>query len=158
MVHIGGMSTKPLPPLPGQTDDSNEPRNRLTIPVTAEVHATFKRLAAAGSMSTGRAMADWLADTMEAAQFMAVTMERARAAPKIVMQEMHAYALGLQDETGALMKHMREKGVKDRASGTACDEGAGGIARSGINPPPCNTGGKLAGEKHAAKTARGSKS
>jgi hypothetical protein len=73
---------------------------RVSVPVTDEVLQVFQRLAKAGNMSTGRAIAEWLSDTVEAAEFMAATMERARAAPKVVMREMHAYALGLADETG----------------------------------------------------------
>ena len=54
---------------------------RLTIPVTPEVHAAFTRIAHAASIPVGRAMGEWLADTIDAAQFMAETMEKARAAP-----------------------------------------------------------------------------
>lgn len=71
-------------------------------------------------------------------------MERARAAPKVVMREMHAYALGLADETGAMMERMKAKGAADRASVTAK---AGAEDRAAapppLIPPPCNTGGKL---------------
>ena len=110
---------------------------RLTIPVTAEVHATFQRLAAAGSMSTGRAMGEWLADTLDAATFMASTMEKARAAPKLVAQELHAYALGLGDETGALLERMREKG---RDGGTPTASASAATARQPGPTPPSNTG------------------
>lgn len=113
---------------------------RVTVPVSSEVLAAFQRLAKAGNMSTGRAMAEWLADTVEAAEFMASKMEQARAAPKVVMREMHAYALGLADETGALMRQMAEKGSADRAASgkrSALTPVAAPI------PPSCNTGGKL---------------
>jgi len=70
-------------------------------------------------MSTGRAMGEWLADTIEAASFMAEKLEQARAAPRIVAREMHAYALGLADETGALLEKVRQKGREDRAQGQA---------------------------------------
>jgi len=60
---------------------------RVSVPVSADVLAVFERLAKAGNMSTGRAMAEWLADTVEAAELMASTMERARAAPKVVTAE-----------------------------------------------------------------------
>lgn len=102
-------------------------------------------------MSTGRAIAEWLADTVEAAQFMALKVEQARAAPRIVMQELHAYALGMADETGALLDKVREKGR----------EGAGGMpkahagARTAQSPPSCNTGGKLLNQ---GKRTRGGKS
>lgn len=91
-------------------------RTRVTVPVTPEVLEAFQRLAKASGMSTGRAMGDWLADTVDAAQFMAQTMEKARAAPKLVAQELHAYALGLGDETGALLDKLREKGRAERSA------------------------------------------
>ena len=53
---------------------------RVTVPVRSDVLETFQRLAKAGSMSTGKAMGEWLADTSDAAQFMAQKMEQARAA------------------------------------------------------------------------------
>ena len=61
-------------------------------------------MAKAGNMSTGKAMAEWLKDTVEAAELMASAMERARAAPKLVTAELHAMALGLADHTWELME------------------------------------------------------
>lgn len=121
---------------------------RVSVPVSAEVLETFQRLAAAGNMSTGKAMAQWLEDTLEAAEYMAVTMERARAAPKVVMRELHAYALGLADETGQLMRDIAKKGRKDMAAGgggvgRACETGPDSPSRGFPIPPPCNTGGKV---------------
>lgn len=117
---------------------SHSPPLRVSVTVTPEVHAAFKRLADAGSMSLSRAMGEWLGDTVEAAEFMAEKMEQARAAPKIVMREMHAYALGLADETGAMLDRVREKGRQDRGA-------LAGDARRGPgdpSPPSGNTGGK----------------
>ena len=109
---------------------------RLTITVTPEVHAAFQRISAAGKMSMSKAMGEWLADTLEAAEFMATKMEQARAAPKVVMREMHSYALGLADETGALMEQMRAKGRETR-------DGKRSAARGALAAPPSgNTGGK----------------
>ena len=122
---------------------------RVSVPVTEEVLEVFQRLAKAANMSTGRAIAEWLGDTVEAAEYMASTMERARAAPKMVMREMHAYALGLADETGDMLRQIAKKGEADRAGGRAgvSDAGADGI------PPSCNTGGKL--PKTIRKTHKG---
>ena len=128
---------------------------RVSVPVTDEVLQVFQRLAAAGNMSTGRAIAEWLSDTVEAAEYMAATMERARAAPKVVMREMHAYALGLADETGELMRQIAKKGEKERAekkvSGRTGRDAPAARARASGDfqqgalpiPPSCNTGGKL---------------
>lgn len=110
---------------------------RLTITVTPEVHTTFQRLAKGSGMSISKAMGEWLGDTLEAAEFMATKIEQARAAPKIVMQEMHAYALGLADETGALMENMRRKGSEARMGASAARP-SGPLDR----PPSSNTGGK----------------
>jgi hypothetical protein len=106
-------------PLPSPSPRTEAKNVRLTITVTPEVHAAFKRLSAASSMSIGRSMGEWLADTLDAVQYTASMMEKARAAPKMVMQELHAYSLGLADETGALLSKVRQKGKADRAGDAA---------------------------------------
>jgi hypothetical protein len=133
-------------------------RIRLTISVSPETHATFTRLAAAGSMSISRAMGDWLADTGDAAEFTAKKMEEARAAPKVVMREMHAYALGLADQTSAVLEHMRSADAKRTAGAPARDaRSAPRPAGRSASPPPSNTGGKVPRENPRAK-ARGRRS
>jgi len=81
-------------------------------------------------------MGEWLADTLEAAQFTAQKMEQARAAPRIVAREMHAYALGLTDETGSLIESLRAVGRTPRRQAQRDAEPAGD------HPPSGNTGGK----------------
>ena len=129
MLHMDKILTPPSKP------------PRVSVPVTDEVLQVFQRLAKAGNMSVGRAIAEWLGDTVEAAEFMAATVERARSAPKAVMREMHAYALGLADETGSLMKQISEKGRADRAGGSSLRETAARLAS--LHPPSSNTGGKV---------------
>ena len=71
-------------------------------------------------MSTGRAMGDWLADTLDGVLAMADLLEQARRSPKRAVREMHALALGLSDMTMELMQTMREgpdKGGKAGAAG-----------------------------------------
>ena len=109
---------------------------RLTIPVSAEVHEAFTRMAKATQMPVGRAMGEWLGDTIEAAQLMAEKLEQARAAPRLVMQEMHAYALGLADETGALLDKVRKEGQKAREGRARADR----PATAAPTTPPSNTG------------------
>jgi len=132
VVQNDPMSTKTSPPI------SKPQKIRLTISVTPEVHAAFSRIATAGNMSLGNAMGEWLGDTIEAAEYMATTMERARAAPKVVIREMHAYALGLSDETGELMRSLAKKGEADRASQRS---GAAGPLPPSF--PVSNTGRKV---------------
>lgn len=93
-------------PSPTSEQSSGE-RIRLTITVTPEVHATFQRMAAASGTSLGRAMGDWLGDTEQAAQQMATLLERARASPKLVLQELNSFVLGMADETGELLDRVR---------------------------------------------------
>lgn len=122
---------------------------RVSVPVDAETLEVFERLAKAGNMSTGKAMAEWLKDTMEAAELMASTMERARAAPKLVTAELHAMALGLADNTKELMDKFGKLGRAARAvppgQAGAGTSGAAGAATA--IPPSCNTGGKVTGAK-----------
>lgn len=110
---------------------------RVTVPVSEEVHEVFKRLARAGNMSTGKSMGEWLSDTVEAAELMASTMERARAAPKIVTAELHAMMLGLTEQTKELSDKFSKMGVAAR-SGDATR-----APPSVAIPPSSNTGGKL---------------
>ena len=120
--------------------------SRVSVPVSAEVLEAFQRLAKASNTSTGRAIAEWLSDTVEAAQFMAAKMEQARSAPKAVMREMHAYALGMVDETSTLMRQITEKGKAARAVAPGqAQDGTGATVRAAATPAPpsCNTGGKL---------------
>lgn len=108
---------------------------RLTIPVTVEVHEAFTRIAKASKQPIGRAMGQWLEDTVDAANYLAQTLEKARSAPKLVAQELHAYALGLTDETGDLMDRIRAAG-REKAAGGAQRERGGPAAAT----PPSNTG------------------
>lgn len=86
VVHTGATTYLPLPAM--------SDRIRLTISVEPEVHAIFSKMAEASGMSLGKCMGDWLADTAEGAQFVAMKMEEARKAPKTVMREFQAMARG----------------------------------------------------------------
>jgi len=125
---------------------------RVTVPVSPEVLEIFQRLAKAGSMSTGRAMGEWLGDTVEAAELMASTMERARAAPKVVTAELHAMMLGMTDQTKELMdKYAKFKGTSEGASGKrSAPRPDGPLAAS--ETPPSNTGVNY---QKSTKTQRG---
>lgn len=73
------MCTMPKPP-------SN--RIRLTISVSPEAHEVFQRMATATGQSLGMTMGEWLDETSEAAQFLALKLEQAREQPKLVMKEL----------------------------------------------------------------------
>jgi hypothetical protein len=113
-----------------------EERIRLTITVTPKVHEVFSRLSAASSQSLGRTMGEWLEDTIDAAEYTAGMVERARQAPRVVAREVHAYALGLADETGALLSKLRKEGSATTAEAT----------RPTLPPRPVIRGGKSPGK------------
>jgi hypothetical protein len=126
----------------------------------AETLAVFQRLGKAANQGTGSAIAEWLKETVEAAEFMASKMEEARAAPKVVIREMHAYALAMADETGQLMRELAAKGAAERGRRDGDRGSAASVARraaSGISalsahiPPSCNTGGKVTKGKPSSK-------
>ena len=106
---------------------------RVTVPVTPEVQEVFKRLSEASGVSVGKAMGEWLADTSEAAIGMADLLEKARAQPKLVANQIHSYALGLTDLTADLLEGISKRGMT-------------------VTPPVSNTGGKL---PQKAKKAKG---
>jgi hypothetical protein len=93
-------------------------------------------------------MGEWLSDTVEAAELMASTMERARAAPKIVTAELHAMMLGMADQTKELAdKYAKFKGpLGDVAGGDVGGKRSATAAQTATEPeipPSCNTGGKV---------------
>lgn len=84
-------------------------RFRTMISLDPEVHQIFVRMAAASRLSVSRCMGDWLGDTVDAAQFITLKMEEARATPLKVMREMQAYASGLEEATQETLDNMRVK-------------------------------------------------
>ena len=92
-------------------------------------------------MSLGRVMGEWLGDTLEAVEFTASRVEAARAAPKLAMREMHAYALGIADETGALLRSMGKGGTEGGALPKARPHAA-----LSLPPRPVIRGGKSPGK------------
>lgn len=103
---------------------------RVTVPVSQHVLESFQRLAAVQGISVGKAMGDWLSDTVDAVHSLTSVLEKARTAPRLAALELNAYALGIADMTAELIDTVRAK--------------EGGSARSGtLTPPPSNTGGKV---------------
>lgn len=128
-----------LEPLPFTSEQSTE-RVRVTVPVTPEVLEAFQRMAKVSGLSVGRCMGDWLGDTLDAAAFMTETMEKARSAPKLVAQELHAYALGIGDQTRDLLEELRQKGRTDGAGGPCTAGDPAPAVRPRHPTPPSNTG------------------
>jgi len=86
--------TKPLPPSTILHIDV-DPKTRISVPIDAETRAVFQKLADASGVSLGRAIADWLRDTLDAAMQMAAMVEKAKERPRQAIRELNAMARGL---------------------------------------------------------------
>lgn len=129
---------------------------RVTVPVRPDVLAAFQRLAAAQGVSTGKAMGEWLADTLDAVGALTSMLEKARAAPKLAAREIHSYALGLTDLTSELLEHVRGRAATATAgTGQARAARVPDVAGRPLPPPVGNTGGKV---PNKGKTKKGGKS
>lgn len=113
-------------------------RTRVTVSIPTEALDVYRKMAAAGGMSLSYCLGEWLADTAEGAQFLALKMEEARRAPQIVMREMQAMASGLQEQISADMLTIRKQGTLSGHS-PASASGAGRV-RAAAPAPSSNTG------------------
>lgn len=155
------MSTKQIPLI-----EDRKPV-RVTVPVDPDVLEAFKRLASAQGVSVGRAMGEWLADTVDGVDYMTDLLHKARKAPHLAVRELHAYATGLTETTTELLEGIRKttgKHVIRSAAGVADRQPPGGdplpparmkdeikaameAGRKVLHPPVSNTGGKVSGAK-----------
>ena len=141
---------------------SNETK-RVMVPITPEVQAVFERLAAAQGCTTGRAISEWLTDTLEGAAAIADLVEKARREPIAAMRQMHSYALGLGDMTTEILDGLR-KATSSKSEGGGQQQPESGSAEAdgrlsarslrdvlnqaqsrgdALYPPVGNTGGKV---------------
>jgi hypothetical protein len=143
------------PTRPVQASLIEEKSIRVTVPVTPEVLEAFQALAAVSGMSTGRAMGEWLADTLDGVRSMNELLQKAKAAPRQAVRELNAYALGLADLSQELMDSvMKQSGAVSRQRDAQRPVAAGRTARTTVTPPSSNTGGKPTAKvaKRARKT------
>lgn len=136
---------------------------RVMVPISPEVKAVFERLAAAQGCTVGRAISEWLTDTLDGAVAITDLVEKARKEPLAAMRQMHSYALGLGDMTTEILDGLRKATSKTPAKARQ-QPPAGGSAGAAaapsadtfrglldeaqtrgeaISPPVSNTGGKL---------------
>jgi len=94
---------------------------RLSIPIPAHTYDVFKRISAASGVPLGRCMAQWLGDTLDAAEYMAGKLEEVRARPGDLSRELTGFAVALSAASDDVILK----------------------AKSQIPPPSSNTGGKL---------------
>ena len=146
---------------------------RVTVPVAPDVLEAFRRLAAAQGVSVGRAMGEWLADTVDGVEHMTELLQRARTSPKLVVRELHAYATGLTETTAELLDGLRKNTgqhhAMQAAARTAPRQPEGGVSqpsprirdglaevlqtgKKALTPPLSNTGGKVPGASKRGTT------
>lgn len=127
-------------------------RIRTTISLDPEVHAIFVRMAETAGQSVSRCMGDWLADTAEGAQLVALKMAEARKAPKTVMREIQSMVRGLAEEVDASAETLRKKSLAESRATVAEPRRAG---RGQALPPSSNTGGKVPRENPSSRGGKG---
>lgn len=120
---------------------------RLSVPVTPEVHAVFQRLAEASGHSMAAALGNWLNDTKDAAQLMAENLERLRGAPGDLMMKVRLHTGSVEDMAEMAIQDaiQRAEDLEERAGRPA---GVGPLdtrrtAAEPLTPPSSNTGGKV---------------
>ena len=133
---------------------------RVTVPVAPDVLEAFQRLAAVSGMSTGKAMGEWLADTLDGVSMMTDLLNKAKQAPKLAARELHAYAQGLTGLTSDLIDEIKSKsagaapGTGGKRSATVPGAAPAQRVKSvleetkkrstrPLTPPVSNTGGKV---------------
>lgn len=139
------------PKRPKQASLIEEKPIRVTVPVSPEVLEAFQALAAVTGTSTGKAMGEWLADTLDGVRSMNDMLQKAKAAPRQAVRELNAYAIGLAEVSQELMATVMRQtratdatdsaAVADAAQRTATAVGAAALKRT-VTPPSSNTGGK----------------
>lgn len=129
---------------------------RMTVPVPEHVREAFQRLAAAQGCSVGKAMGEWLADTVDAVEAMTALLTDAKERPRRALMEVNSYATSMAGITQDVI-HMVAR--RPRVGGAAAAGGASATGRPAaaapLPPPVGNTGGKV--PRKAPKT-RGGKS
>lgn len=138
---------------PHQTPLFEQKAVRVTVPVPQHVLDAFRELAAIQGVSVGRAMGEWMTDTLDGVQAMAQLLQKAKRAPHLAVRELSGYAMGLSELTSELVEEMRIKSRQagaaapgGRASASADSQAQRDPARTVLKrgtPPYSNTGGKV---------------
>ncbi len=84
-------------------------RVRATVSVDDEVLKVYRTMAMAAGISLSRCLGEWLADTLDGAQFVAKKMQEAKRAPMTVMREMRSMASGLHGVIDSDLESLRRR-------------------------------------------------
>jgi hypothetical protein len=92
------MNTKPSP---------TTQKVRFSISVDPKVNDVFERLSRASKVSKSRALSDWLADTLDAAEHLAELLEKLQTMPKTATRQINQYAAALEVTTESMLKEIK---------------------------------------------------
>lgn len=115
---------------------------RVTVPVPPDVLEAFRRLADVQGVSVGRAMGEWLTDTLDGVNALTDIVAKAKKTPHLAARQLHAYAVGMVDHTADLLEHIRAGSASGSVAQTKTAGERGprprGVARqpSKVEPPP----------------------
>lgn len=140
---------------PAQIPLVEEKPVRVTVPVAPHVLAAFRDLAAIQGVSVGRAMGEWMRDTIDGVEAMTQLMEKAKRAPHLAVRELSGYAMGLSELTTQLVDEVRAK--SRTGAGERLNTVAKSVAVKVATPPYSNTGGKVQKTSTKVLKKRGSK-
>lgn len=147
---------------------------RVTVPVPGDVLEAFRRLADVQGVSVGRAMGEWLTDTLDGVNAMTDLVAKARRTPHIAARQLHAYAVATADQAADLLDQVKAKSaVRDAVAGvtrkpaprrTETPQGRLADFVAGLDespregsPPWGNTGGKVPKKTTKVAQKRGGK-
>jgi len=107
---------------------SNPPhtQKRVTVPVSLDVLQAFQELASVSGVSTGKAMGDWLADTLDGVSLMTDLLRKAKEAPRLAALEIQAYGRGISGLADDILHDLRAK-----SSGASAASEVGGAPPAG---------------------------
>jgi len=122
---------------------------RFSVPVTPEVQATFQRLAEASGRSMAASLGQWLTDTKDAAELMAVNLERLREAPGDFVMRVKLHTSSVEEAAELAIEEAIQR-AEEQADRYGMLGGPGGQVEdartalpASLTPPSSNTGGKV---------------
>jgi hypothetical protein len=118
-------------------------RVRLSIDLEPQVYERLRVCADKSRMGLGRFIGDWMGDSIDAAESVAATVERAHAAPATAARHLHSVALGLSTATWDLLERA---GVGDGTAGAAAAKHAPAGSAAGGSASPVTPRSVIRGE------------
>ena len=126
---------------------------RVSVPVSPEVLARFRRLGKVAGQSVAKAMSEWLEETQTGLDPMIDILEKHKRAPFEAIKRLQFYSQALDNTTRELFDKVATMGPTDATVAAAADAARQAVqsAKLALTPPSCNTGGKVPKTQTAAR-------